>query len=641
MTRRWLRLGLVVWFVLIIAGSWYVLTNQPFRAGSTDMPQTADLIAGQQQDGTFYAAQQRTDGATEVSLSPRGQVWSNLPSALPGRLQSIADSPLDDALIYAATDAGFYVSGDGGSDWNAVDLPGSVTAVAMDTQMADLAYVATDEPAIYRLTDLGTSQQRVTATGLDGDTIQQLVVHGENSQIVLAVTDRGVFRSESAGETWNRVDGLPGDVTSIAAAPDNVNVVYAGTRDAGFFRSRDGGQSWNAANVGLDMVPGASLAITAITVDPAQQGMLYAATGYVLGHTQRVLSPAGIYLSVDGGTDWVRIAGLEPGAEEVTALVPAPNGSVRAITASGVQTYELDAAAAARALDSADVNERLAAAKLLSVSATADQADALLAHLDDVDPQVGYYTARALGRVDTEQVRAALISRVETGTPAETQRAIIALGALQATEAVPALRNAFLTQEGMQTLSAQALAKIGTEDAWNILTDALNSETYTAQRQAAMTAFEQRGEPAVPTLIAALDSDNAALRANAAQVLGFIDSPQAIHALRPLLSDQVPAVRAAAAQALGKLGDTTSLTMLNALAETDEDAAVRAAAEEAITNIQADPTLLPDEALTPPAVQNLGLRVTPVQAISALLIVMVVGTGTWWISHRRGPRLAS
>lgn len=633
-------IGILAWVVVLILVGQYLFASRPLNGDVVALPESAGVVIGQQAgSGEFFAGEPAT-GGTQVYVSADGHGWHRLAGLLPGTLHELTSSTLAPDTIYAATDAGFFVTRDG-ETWTSIAMPTAVTALAMDPTMADMVYVATAEPALYRVTDMGTSRQRVAAEGLGDVQIQQLFVNAEESQIVLAATNRGLYRSESSGENWTSVDSLRGAVVVLAAATDNPDVVYAGTYDNGFYRSSDAGLTWEAANVGLNQAPGVSLAITALSTDPQRPGTLYAATGYVLGHTRRVLSPAGIYTSVDGGTDWVPVASFEPGAAVVTGLVPAEGGGVRAITADDVTTYAFDLDTATRDLVSADAATRLTAAKVLSIAATAQQRDVLLAHLGDENVQVGYYVARALTRLNDPQTVNALIARIENGSPAEQQRAIMALGEMRAQSAVPALIEVFQSDEGLASASARALANIGNDDAYAALIDALRDDAMTMRRQAAMAALERAGEPAVPPLLTALTAGDATLRANAAEVLGWIDAPAAIPALRPLLRDPVPAVRANAAWALGQLGDVSSLSALETMAREETNTRVRAAAEQAVAAIQAEPALpevVPDEPVIDDTVSALPtVEITPRQLLwIALILLTIVGVTMFVIHNNRG-----
>src|SRR5580658_3748684 len=71
----------------------------------------------------------------------------------------------------------------------------------------------------------------------------------------------GVWKTVSAGATWfNVTDSVPeiANVTSIAVAPSDSNVVYIGTGDRGLglYKSTDGGKTWH--NLGLEETHGVS-----------------------------------------------------------------------------------------------------------------------------------------------------------------------------------------------------------------------------------------------------------------------------------------------------------------------------------------------------------------------------------------------
>ncbi len=78
---------------------------------------------------------------------------------------------------------------------------------------------------------------------------------------------------------------------------------------------------------------------------------------------------------------------------------------------------------------------------------------------------------------------------------------------------------------------ATVLAAIGTPAAMAALTTALDADDLTPRRNAAQVALLQAGDRAVPALSIALTSGRPAVRRNAAEVLGFIKSPQAVNSL--------------------------------------------------------------------------------------------------------------
>jgi len=115
----------------------------------------------------------------------------------------------------------------------------------------------------------------------------------------------------------------------------------------------------------------------------------------------------------------------------------------------------------------------------------------------------------------------------------------------------------------------------------------LRNDKLTAQRQEAQRNLELAGEAAVPQLMVALRSDNPSQRRNAADLLGYIASPQATPALlNTLHTDTVPAVRRNAAWALGEIKAASAINDLQQASITDRSQIVRATAADSLARIR-------------------------------------------------------
>lgn len=79
--------------------------------------------------------------------------------------------------------------------------------------------------------------------GPDSGAVWALAVHPTNSNIVLASTIRGLYRSTNAGTSWTLVsETITAGNTSIAFDPTNPDRVFAGSVE--LFRSNDAGATW-------------------------------------------------------------------------------------------------------------------------------------------------------------------------------------------------------------------------------------------------------------------------------------------------------------------------------------------------------------------------------------------------------------
>lgn len=132
-------------------------------------------------------------------------------------------------------------------------------------------------------------------------------------------------------------------------------------------------------------------------------------------------------------------------------------------------------------------------------------------------------------------------------------RAALALGRRGADGATYALTRALRDPDVLaQRTVAEALAQIGTTEAIESLTSALNS-TQDSIIHSAMNALQTVGASAVPALIRALGSNNPVVRKHAATALGYIRESLALPALGALSADRDPAVVQEAAWAINEI----------------------------------------------------------------------------------------
>jgi len=121
----------------------------------------------------------------------------------------------------------------------------------------------------------------------------------------------GIWKTEDGGVFWRCVsDGFMGSaaVGSIAVAPSDANVIYAGTGETairldvsygdGIYKSSDAGRTWR--HIGLRN----SKFVGRLCIHPQNPDLVYAA---VLGDVFGPNAERGVYRSRDGGASWQRI----------------------------------------------------------------------------------------------------------------------------------------------------------------------------------------------------------------------------------------------------------------------------------------------------------------------------------------------
>jgi photosystem II stability/assembly factor-like uncharacterized protein len=113
-----------------------------------------------------------------------------------------------------------------------------------------------------------------------------------NPDIVYAGTTKGLFRTSTRGEQWERIGQSLPDlfVSSILLDPAQPKTLYIGG-PGGVWKSPDSGQSWSPINRGLG-----SLNIRTLAMSPRDPRLLYAGT-----------NGSGLYRSTDAGATWTAL----------------------------------------------------------------------------------------------------------------------------------------------------------------------------------------------------------------------------------------------------------------------------------------------------------------------------------------------
>jgi photosystem II stability/assembly factor-like uncharacterized protein len=249
-----------------------------------------------------------------------------------GRATAVTGIPSQTYTYYfGATGGGVWKSEDGGLNWRPVSdgffKTGSVGAIAVSEYDPNIVYVGMGEAPIrgnvshgdgmYKSLDAGKTWKRI---GLeDTSQISRVRIHPRNPDIVYVAAlghvygpneQRGVFRSQDGGETWEKIlyrDDKTGAIDLILD-PSNPRIIYAafweffrtphslssGGPGGGIFKSIDGGDTWTeiSRNSGL---PKGLLGKIGITVSPAKPDRVWAIVE---------ANDGGVFCSDNGGQTW-------------------------------------------------------------------------------------------------------------------------------------------------------------------------------------------------------------------------------------------------------------------------------------------------------------------------------------------------
>jgi len=286
----------------------------------------------------FDEALGQADRLLALSAFKQNGSWEFIgPDNVGGRLTDVAMHPTDSQTVYvAAASGGVFKSNDLGDSWQAIfdDQPSlSIGALAIDPEDADVIYVGTGEvnggggsltyggTGVYKSDDAGLSW---TSLGLtETRHIGRIVIDPSNSQRVFVAAmgrlfsenqERGLFRSEDGGQTWENVLYISPQTGGIDVVinPNNPDTMYAamwqrirypdsrrfGGDEGGVFRSVDGGTTWTELTNGL---PETEIGRIGLGMAPSEPNVLYALYADEVGPFR------GFYKSIDGGENWTQL----------------------------------------------------------------------------------------------------------------------------------------------------------------------------------------------------------------------------------------------------------------------------------------------------------------------------------------------
>jgi hypothetical protein len=154
---------------------------------------------------------------------------------------SIAVHPTNANLVYTAGyNSIFYKSTDAGSTWSLLNSGLTNTYyiydIAPNSQNANIIYLATYN-GVYKTTNGGTNWAATTLTG----TVNDVLVHPRGPDTVYAGTGAGFYKSTNAGGSWTQQNGglVDPNVTCLAINSSGVrdsSFIFCGTKGGGMHR---------------------------------------------------------------------------------------------------------------------------------------------------------------------------------------------------------------------------------------------------------------------------------------------------------------------------------------------------------------------------------------------------------------------
>lgn len=258
-------------------------------------------------------------------IGPLRAGWSTCAEGIPDEL---------DTYYFGAADGGVWKTSDAGLTWNSIAdhapfssvgamaiAPGSPRVIYVGSGQVDTRYDIMEGSGMYKTSDEGKTWQSL---GL-ADTLHigRIWIDSRNSNVLVVAAlgpvygpseNRGVYRSEDAGRTWQKVlfvNDKAGAV-DLAGDPANPDILYAATWQvqlspwlsyfapevgpgSGIWKSTDAGKTW--AQTSRKGLPDEPLSRIGLAVASGSSGKrVYASIS--------VPDKSGLYRSDDGGESW-------------------------------------------------------------------------------------------------------------------------------------------------------------------------------------------------------------------------------------------------------------------------------------------------------------------------------------------------
>jgi photosystem II stability/assembly factor-like uncharacterized protein len=270
-------------------------------------------------DGHVFASD---DGGEHWEL--RGRAGSRLDSVV----TAVLVDPRDARVLYASTwtrdpaaGGGVFRSGDGGRTWAAAGLAGqAVRALAMARPAAadaaeSATLVAGTLDGVYRTRDGGNHWERISPEGdAELSNLDSVAIDPDNADVIYAGTFHLPWKTIDGGLHWTPIhSGMIDDSDVMSILPDRARSgrVFA-SACSGIYRSDSGGELWQK----VQGIPYAARRTIEILQDPARPEIVFAAT------------TEGLWKTVDAGSSWQRIT---PADWSVTAMVVAAGAPDRVL----------------------------------------------------------------------------------------------------------------------------------------------------------------------------------------------------------------------------------------------------------------------------------------------------------------------
>jgi PKD repeat protein len=301
----------------------YYMAPRVYPSGNLTLPSTTwgnfENYLNSNPDAMLQYMQTRGAGNYRMS-GPGNSIMSSTwtfagPTGAPtgagaGRINFVRFDPTNSNTIWVgAPDGGLWKSTNGGASWTTntdfLTVIGA-TDVAIDPTNTQIMYLATgdgdagDSYSIGVLKSIdggGTwNTTSLTWTVNQGRVISKLLINPSNTQIIMAFSNVGIWRTTDGGINWTQVQTTSSFKDAEFKPGDPTTIYAAGTR---FWKSTDSGVTWVNTAVGLPANTSVDRFAIAVSQDPTGTGYVYILAGSAAND-----GFFGFYRSTDSGANF-------------------------------------------------------------------------------------------------------------------------------------------------------------------------------------------------------------------------------------------------------------------------------------------------------------------------------------------------
>ncbi|RIV18633.1 glycosyl hydrolase [Fibrisoma montanum] len=293
------------------------------------------LLNGRWATAQPIPAQAGQESATVATSVMKAMQWRLIGPFRGGRSVAVAGHPTERLTFYmSTTGGGVWKTENGGITWQNISdgffKMGSVGAIAVAQSNPAIIYVGMGEhtlrgnlapgDGVYKSTDGGKTWSHVGLT--DTQHIGSIIIDPTNPDVVYVAAighafgpneERGVFRTQDGGKTWQKVLYKNPNVGAIDLTmdPANPKTIYASTFEfrrfpwgvrsagpgAGIHKSTDGGSTWTDITLNKGLPTGTNRGRIGLALSLAKPDRVWAII-------EAENEQTGVYRTDDGGVSW-------------------------------------------------------------------------------------------------------------------------------------------------------------------------------------------------------------------------------------------------------------------------------------------------------------------------------------------------